>query len=207
MKIYGIHIQTVEHIPCEHLKALFPKRYAKAQRFLRREDRLRCLGAGYLIHHVLAIAEDELQYGEYGKPFAPGRKEFSLSHGGNWAILAADDHPVGVDIEPLNVANLDVAGRVFTANELLWMQPGSLERFHVLWTIKESVMKATGQGMQLDPAGFEVLPIGGPNFIAGETWHAAWMLWDRCAIACASAQPISDIIFEEIISKKEGRYV
>lgn len=207
MKIYGIHIQTVEHIPCEHLKALFPKRYAKAQRFLRREDRLRCLGAGYLIHHVLAIAEDELQYGEYGKPFAPGRKEFSLSHGGNWAILAADDHPVGVDIEPLNVANLDVAGRVFTANELLWMQPGSLERFHVLWTIKESVMKATGRGMQLDPAGFEVLPIGGPNFIAGETWHAAWMLWDRCAIACASSQPISDIIFEEIISKKEGRYV
>ena len=83
MKIYGIHIQTIDTIPGEALMELMPGRYVRSRKYLRREDRLRCLSAGYLLHRVLGIAESELQYGEYGKPFVPGSTEFSLSHGGN----------------------------------------------------------------------------------------------------------------------------
>lgn len=207
MKVYGIHIQTIDSIPCEVLMELMPKRYARSRKYLRREDRLRCLGAGYLMHRVLGIAESELQYGEYGKPCAPGKLEFNISHGGNWAVLAADDHPMGVDIEPMNAANLDVAQRVFTVDELRWMQINPTLRFHILWTIKESIMKATGLGMQLDPAQFDALPIGGPNYINEKTWHTAWMLHDGCTLACASLHPINDIIFEEVFPEKEGLYV
>ena len=207
MKIYGIHIQTIDTIPGEALMELMPGRYVRSRKYLRREDRLRCLSAGYLLHRVLGIAESELQYGEYGKPFVPGSTEFSLSHGGNWAVLATDSCPLGVDIEPMNAANLDVAQRVFTTDELRWMQIDPIPRFHILWTIKESIMKATGLGMQLDPAQFDVLPIGGPNCIHGKTWHTAWMLHDGCALACASLHPIDNIVFEEILPEKEGLYV
>jgi len=63
---------------------------------------LLCLGAGLLMNRVLGIEERELQYGEYGKPYALGKAEFSISHGGNWAILSVGSQPVGVDIEPMN---------------------------------------------------------------------------------------------------------
>jgi len=60
-------------------------------------------------------------YGEYDKPCAPGKAEFSLSHGGNWAILASNHVPVGTDIEPLDTANPNAAKRIFTAGRLSWM--------------------------------------------------------------------------------------
>lgn len=199
MKIYGIQIQTVEKIPCGHLMNLMPNRYTRALKYLRREDRLRCLGAGLLMHRVLGIDERELQYGAYGKPYAPGKAEFSISHGGNWAILSADRQPVGVDIEPMKDANLSVARRVFTAEELSWMRQDPLPRFHILWTIKESIMKATGLGLQLDPAQFSVLPIDGPKCVHEQTWHTAWSLHEDCAVACASATTIDGLKFEEIL--------
>jgi len=207
MKVYGIHIQTIDTIPGEVLMELMPGRYVRSRKYLRREDRLRCLGAGYLMHRVLGIAESELRYGEYGKPCTPGRAEFSLSHGGNWAVLATDSYPVGVDIEPMNAANLDIAQRVFTAGELRWMQIDPVPRFHMLWTIKESIMKGTGLGMQLNPAQFDVLPIGGPNCIHGNTWYTAWMTHDGCALACASLNLIDNIVFEEVFPEKEDIYV
>lgn len=206
MKIYGIHLQTVESIPCGYLIKLMPKRYAQSQKYLRREDQLRCLGAGLLMHHVLGIEERDLQYGEYGKPHAPGKAEFNISHSGNWAVLAQDRQVVGVDIERINAANLTVAARVFTPNELSWMQGDPLVRFHILWTIKESIMKAAGLGMQLDPAQFHVLPIGGENLAAGRMWHTAWMLHDGCVVACASTNKIERLEFEEIPYIKEEQY-
>ena len=69
MKIYGAHIQMIEHIPLGYWMDRMPARYARSQKYLRREDRLRCLGAGFLIHRVLGIEEKKLQYGEYGKPY------------------------------------------------------------------------------------------------------------------------------------------
>lgn len=198
MKIYGAHIQMIEHIPLGYWMDRMPVRYARSQKYLRREDRLRCLGAGFLIHRVLGIEEKKLQYGEYGKPYIPGGAEFNVSHGGNWAVLASDRQLIGVDIEPINPANLDVAKRVFTPNERSWMDQDPLVRFHILWTIKESIMKAAGLGLQLDPAQFDVLPVDGAHFAAGKIWHTAWMLRDGCVIACASQSPIEGLEFEEV---------
>lgn len=203
MKIYGIHIQKIERMPCGYWTDLMPQRYARSQKYLRREDRLRCLGAGFLMHHVLGIEEERLQYGAYGKPYAPGGAEFSVSHGGNWAVLAADHQLIGVDIEPISAANLDVAARVFTRNELCWMRQEPLERFHVLWTIKESIMKAVGLGLQMDPAQFEVLPVEREHLVGGKTWHTAWMLHDGCVIACASGSRMEKLEFVEIPCQEE----
>lgn len=198
MKIHGLHIQTAEKIPRTYIMNLMPKRYERSQRYLRKEDRMRCLGAGLLMHRVLDIEEPMLQYGEYGKPYAPGNAEFSISHGGNWVVLTADSHRVGVDIEPINPNNLDIAPRVFTPGELHWMQQDPLIRFHILWTIKESIMKATGFGMHLDPAQFEVQPDCGVSCVEGDIWHTAWMLYDGCVIACASEKEMDQLVFTEV---------
>ena len=114
MKLYAIHVQTVRCIPDNQLMRLMPLRYARSLQYSRQEDRLRCLGAGVLLHHVLGIDESALHYGAYGKPYVPGNVEFNLSHGGSWVILASDSRPLGVDIEPLQEKHLAVANRVCT---------------------------------------------------------------------------------------------
>ena len=198
MKIYGVRIETVEQLPCEFIKSLMPKRYERSEKYLRKADQLRCLGAGLLMHRVLGVKESELLYGKYGKPYVPGMSGFSVSHGGDWAVLATKSHVTGVDIEPMDYDNLSVANRVFTDRELHWMRQDPLVRFHILWTLKESVMKATGLGLQLDPICFEVIPESNISCVEGTTWHTAWMLHDGCAVACASDTRIEKLTFTEI---------
>ena len=193
MNIYGIHIDDVAKIPDAYMLQLAPERCRKADRYLRREDRLRCLGAGYLVHHVLRIDEKSLKYGEYGKPYVPGGPEFCISHGGNWVLAVSDALPVGVDIEPVNPDNIRLAKRVFTPEELEWMDADPVSRFHTLWTLKESLMKAVGLGFHIDPRTFSVLPVGEPHILHGGTWYTGCLQHDGCAVACASAAPVSGI--------------
>ena len=199
MRLYGIHTREIERFSSEKLKDMMPQRYARSLKYRRREDQLLCLGAGILLHKVLGIDEAAMQYGPYGKPYAQGRAEFNISHGGQWVIAAMDNQALGVDVEPLCHHNLAVAQRVFTHDENAFMQQEPLLHFHILWTIKESIMKALGLGMQLDPSQFNVLPIGGPNTVCGKKWNTKWIEHDGCVIACASEKMIEALEFQEVI--------
>ena len=100
-----------------------PERAEKAGRFHLEGDRLLCLGAGYLMMHALGIrSESEIRLGGYGKPYAPGYPPFSISHSGDWCILASGaGRDIGVDIEALRQSHLDLAPAVYTPRELAWM--------------------------------------------------------------------------------------
>ena len=65
---------------------------------------------------------------------------------------------IGVDIEKIEPTHLNIASSVYTVDEITWMNESPLERFHILWTWKESAMKAIGTGMSIEPISFEVLP-------------------------------------------------
>lgn len=199
MNIYGLSIHTVAALPEDYWELRMPLRAARSRRYLHREDQLRCLGAGALMHRVLGIEENELRYGPTGKPYVPGRGGFNVSHGGDWIVLCADRGPVGIDIEPIAQKNLELARQVTTADEWLWMQEDPLIRFHLLWTCKESILKATGLGLQTDPAQFSVLPPEAPKFMDGIPWHTAWMLHDGCAITCAATEKIDSLELKEIL--------
>ena len=64
---------------------------------------------------------------------------------------------IGIDIEIVKERNLKVAEKVFTPLELEWMKEDTLRRFHILWTRKESVMKAMGRGFKMPFKSFEVI--------------------------------------------------
>ena len=99
--------------------------------------------------------------GAHGKPRLvepASRLHFNLSHSGNWVALAiSNDGEVGVDIEAYNDEPIapELVAEVLTApeqqafNRLPPDQQPSL--FYALWTAKEALMKATGQGINLRP--------------------------------------------------------
>lgn len=114
------------------------------------------------------LARAELLEGAHGKPSFPKRHsaqtfdaapEFSLSHSGD-AVAVALSHagPVGIDVEAGTMDALRaarMAPRVLDPHSLLqWEKLAPEERtaaFLCQWTLREALLKATGEGLTRDP--------------------------------------------------------
>lgn len=137
-----------------------------------------------------------------GKPcFAEHRGlYFNLSHSRPYALCAVGDAPVGVDIEAVCPRRESLL-RALSPAELDWFQArGSLwEDFYSLWTLKESLCKQSGRGLNRRPEQIRV-PLLGPGEAAfssglffrtwgGEGWRAA---------VCSSEQIEGEICWRQI---------
>lgn len=198
----GLRTVTVRAIDAGTIRSMdwtpvyrrMPGRMERAGRYRFERDRLLCVGAGLLLLGVLGLRDEaELRYGAYGRPYAPGYPDFNLSHSGEWCLLAVGEADIGVDIEKIDSANLGVAPMVCTAGEIAWMAEAPPERFHTLWTLKESVMKATGLGLNLPPNRFEVLPLcaGAPLSLRGRDWHASSGALGDCRYSVCASYPMA----------------
>jgi len=147
----------------------------RADRFVFADDRTRhVLGRGLarlLLGHCLGVPADALvfEHNAFGKPCVAGaggaaeRLEFSISHSGDVVLVAlARARRVGVDVERAQAGRgIDgIAGRFFSAAEcaaLASLAPASRQdAFFTCWTRKEAYIKATGQGLSLALASFDV---------------------------------------------------
>ncbi|MDN4083990.1 4'-phosphopantetheinyl transferase family protein [Paenibacillus polymyxa] len=163
MEIYAIDTSKPEAE--EHYELLVNQvsleKQHKLDRFLHREDALRGLYADVLLRWLvcrqLKIPNASLQftYNAFGKPSllnAPAF-HFNVSHSGKWVVCAIDDHPLGIDIEQLRPIDFEVGRVCFSDTEYdALMQQDAESRlayFYDLWTLKESFVKAEGQGLTL----------------------------------------------------------
>jgi len=173
------------------------------------KDRLLSLGAGILLKIGLeryGISEREavICLGEHGKPYLRDypNLHFNLSHSGSMVMAAFSDVPVGCDVEKIGEARLPVAHRFFAPEELkrLEQAPPGEERnrlFFRFWTLKESVLKATGNGMTLPMDSFTIIP-GEPVSICGGTYDfCEYNLPEYQAALCrkTDVQGAGDIFF------------
>ena len=131
-------------------RAVSLRRREKASRFLREDDRLRCLAAGYLAEkHLPGWSESRLYTGKDGKPFLEGGVPFSLSHGGDYIVLAwcAGAEGVGVDVEPVRDMGYyrDILPCAMSVRERKSVG-GNAEKAVRVWTRKESLYKCVGEG-------------------------------------------------------------
>ena len=92
-----------------------------------------------------------LERTQQGKPFFPEYPDchFNVSHSGDLIVCALDRAPVGVDIQiprPSRTAFLD---RLCTPEERAWLadRHDSPDAFALLWSMKESRCKWSGQGL------------------------------------------------------------
>ena len=135
---------------------------------------LRCLLA-----HKLRCNPREItfQIGPFGKPALPAERHaalhFNLSHSGELALVAlCDAAEVGVDIEHIRPVRdpIALAKRFFTPgeqDELAAAPPeDQINCFFRLWTQKEALLKATGQGIANGLQRFEVTCRGGGGLVA-----------------------------------------
>lgn len=155
--IYVANISALPD-PKEHPELLsnFPEnRKQKILRFVQKKDRIQSLGASMLLQKVLQMYGKEMKdicYGENGKPELDGFY-FNLSHSHEMAVCAVSECPVGCDIEKIGKPLSKIARRFFHENEIQYLESLDEEQqndgFYRLWTMKESYVKMTGEGMKV----------------------------------------------------------
>jgi 4'-phosphopantetheinyl transferase len=185
----------------EEIAALFsllsPDERARAERYSFEKHRnqyvagrglLRTLLGGYLGEEPSRIA---FAYGPQGKPAlaAGGQRtslDFNLSHSGDIAVYAfSRGRRLGIDLERVRpMADGDrFADRFFAPAESSLVRSLSgeskLAAFFTIWTCREAILKASGDGLAKSMSQTEVLlPEGGPVQlvrVGGDTEQAA--LW------------------------------
>ena len=138
------------------LPLLSEQRREQALRFKYEQGRKTCAMAYLLLCEGLqkeyGLTEKPVfTYGEHGKPSIIGHPDihFNLSHCREGVICAMSEQPIGVDIESIREYKESLVR--YTMNDQEVRQILQAERPEVefirLWTMKEAVLKLTGQGI------------------------------------------------------------
>lgn len=101
--------------------------------------------------------------GSHGKPYVVNAGKmvyYNLSHSGNYIVCALSEREIGVDIEKHRRIRTEVARRFFHPKEVQQLErlDGELQTdlFFRYWSVKESFLKYTGEGLAASLSGFEV---------------------------------------------------
>ena len=121
---------------------------------------LRSILAGYLNIEPLQV---KLSKHAKGKPFVTNDSSlfFNLSNSGKKAVFSfSRDNEVGIDLEMIRaLPDLEeLIQKNFSQKEVDYIVKNpeeKLKRFFLFWTIKESYLKAIGEGMRLAPDNLE----------------------------------------------------
>ena len=96
------------------------------------------------------ISENDILMSEKGKPYIDGSKIFfNISHCDGLAVCVLSDKPVGVDCESVRKASTAVMKKCFGSIETDYVNNSEEKNiaFTRIWTLKESYVKMTGDGV------------------------------------------------------------
>lgn len=176
--LYLIPLQASQPAQLVYRQLLSCEERARADRLVHLAHRQRWLIGRARLRHILAdycgIAPREVEfvYSQKGKPElsaacqqTAGMPEiyFNFSHSGDMALLAVTPvAPIGIDIEKeREIRDWSLITRRFFSvveQRQLEQLEMSVRRhaFYCAWTRKEAIIKATGEGLSANLAGFDV---------------------------------------------------
>lgn len=141
------------------LEEISEQRREKALRFKHEQGRRECVAAYLLLKKALreeyAIDENPLlAEREGGKPYIVGREDihFNFSHCREAVVCVVSNEEVGVDVERIRPYNDGLARYVFNDDEydVVKSSANPALEFTKLWTMKEALLKLTGEGIRDD---------------------------------------------------------
>ena len=129
------------------------------------KDKKLSAGAYLLLKKLLSeenITNPLFKTEKYGKAYISNFENvyFNLSHSGKMVLCAISDREVGADVEYNDPAiDLDIAKHYFYNSEYenIMNADNPSDEFFKYWVLKESYMKYTGLGMNLNLDSFEII--------------------------------------------------
>ncbi len=168
--IWRVHLHAANNSANEELDVLSAAEQQRAARFVIDPPRHSFIRTRAALRNVLGNYLDRpsrdviFHTGPHGKPMvAEAGISFNVSHAGEWALIAVTGtHAVGVDIEKISPARAtgDIAGRFFSSAErdqlARLVDPARAAAFFRIWSRKEAVIKALGEGLSCPLTSFDV---------------------------------------------------
>lgn len=173
----------------------FLKRFNKAKEYKDEKDSLLSITATHLIKKNFPFfSEQDLIYNEKGKPYFKKGEYFSVSHSGDYAVIAKCESEIGVDIEKIKNRKINPSEKIFSLEEIGYIS-GISERYYELWTKKESLFKCVGSGIIFPVNELSVITLNPDNdFILykGKKYYFKTFFYDSHVItACSESQNIA----------------
>ena len=143
----------------EALQQLSEQRREQALRFKYELGQRTCAAAYLLLCEGLrkeyGITEKPIfEYVEHGKPFIAGHPDihFNLSHCREAVVCILSDKPIGIDVESIREFKDSLVNYTMNANEVEQIKRSRRPdiEFIRLWTMKEAVLKLSGEGIRND---------------------------------------------------------
>ena len=138
------------------LLELSPERREQALRYRHELGRRQCALAYLLLKRALhegygITGNPRFNYGEHGKPLLADYPDihFSLSHCREAVACAVSDRPVGIDVESIGRYREQLAAYTMSEDERAAIAAAASPEvaFTRLWTMKEALLKCSGQGI------------------------------------------------------------
>ena len=157
---------NVENLDLEKAYPLVSKTRQEKIDFYRFEkDKKLSAGAYLLLKKLLSeknITNPIFKTGKYGKAYISNYEDiyFNLSHSGKLVLCAISDMEVGADVEYIDgEIDLNIARHYFYNREYesIMNAENESDEFFKYWVLKESYMKYTGLGMNLELDSFEMV--------------------------------------------------
>lgn len=157
---------NVENLDLTKAYPLLPQnRKEKVDYFRFMKDKKLSSGAYLLLDKLLSeedITKPIFKTEKYGKSYISNYENiyFNLSHSGSMVACAISDTEVGVDVEYNDpTIDLDIAKHYFYNSEYdnIIKSDNPSNEFFNYWVLKESYMKYTGLGFNLELDSFEII--------------------------------------------------
>ena len=132
------------------------KRRKKAEKYIHRDDALRCILSEAMFRYALSMTGRstalESETDDNGKPFVRNENfKFNVSHAGKYVAVAYSDTEIGVDVDKIFIDSGRelVAKYYYTETEYDEIFKDGIEennalQFTQIWTMKESYLKYLG---------------------------------------------------------------
>lgn len=147
------HFQKIKR---ELPEVLSDREQEKAGRMFIQKDKERYAVSKFCLRTILSLCinkaphEVDFIFHEHKKPTVKDI-EFNISHTGDYVLIAISPKPVGIDVEYLNrefdfKSILDIT---FSKKEIDFIGNDEVNptNFYVMWTRKEALLKASGEGV------------------------------------------------------------
>lgn len=154
--LFIIKISTFLPVTANYPSILSRQELDRASHFLKQEDKENYLARKYacrmILSEFLAQPPEAIQYYQTAnKKPAISNLHFNTSHTKGYAVITISEEPTGTDIEYLNPAfdYSDLLPSCFSPEEsrFITLQKDMQQNFYILWTRKEALIKATGEGL------------------------------------------------------------
>jgi 4'-phosphopantetheinyl transferase len=165
--LYKIDYNNIKKDLTDYIRRLPQWRIEKAERIIHEESRIQSIVAGRLLDMAVAdyLAVDIADviwpedYDENSRMYIDkesGKKLlFNITHAGELVAVAVAESCVGLDIECKDDKDFHVTERMFAPEDREYILEDQ-NRFRDVWTIKESFLKCTGEGIVVPLNSFTV---------------------------------------------------